>query len=260
MASTPPRPAEPTPPARPLDPLAGLLSYLVPGLGQIYRRRYAKGLLFLVCIYVLFFYGNYIGSGSIVYDGRTYRLTGNVYLPNEKDKGPVAGVFNRWQYAGQFPVGVAAWPALAQYYKYDHEKQDELEDAQKRAGREALEVERFEQSAKDLERRIADGEKGEGNENLAEQLADARRRAAEAREAAGKAAQDARDLERTLDLPLVGSLQREPSPAAVNAVHNAGDKRLELAWVFTVIAGVLNVLVIYDAAVGAPRAEEKKAA
>ena len=43
---------------------------------------------------------------------------------------------------------------------------------------------------------------------------------------------------------------REPSGAAINALNNAGDKRLELAWVYTVIAGVLNILVIYDAVAG----------
>jgi hypothetical protein len=43
---------------------------------------------------------------------------------------------------------------------------------------------------------------------------------------------------------------REPSPVAINVVNNAGDKRLELAWVYTVIAGVLNILVIYDAIAG----------
>ena len=50
--------------------------------------------------------------------------------------------------------------------------------------------------------------------------------------------------------PLLGDFQREPSAAAINAVHNAGDKGLELGWVYTVIAGVLNILVIYDALAG----------
>jgi hypothetical protein len=44
---------------------------------------------------------------------------------------------------------------------------------------------------------------------------------------------------------------REPSAEAINAVSNASDKRLELAWVYTVIAGVLNIMVIYDAVAGA---------
>ena len=43
---------------------------------------------------------------------------------------------------------------------------------------------------------------------------------------------------------------RTPSDPALNALHTSGDKRLELGWVFTVIAGVLNIMVIYDALAG----------
>ena len=48
----------------------------------------------------------------------------------------------------------------------------------------------------------------------------------------------------------LGNFQRTPSEPALNAVHTSGDKLLELGWVFTVIAGVLNVMVIYDALAG----------
>ena len=68
-----------------LSPFHGMLSYLVPGLGQIVQGRVAKGLLFMVCIYTLFFYGMYIGSGSVTIGSRTYRLVGNVYLPDTAD-------------------------------------------------------------------------------------------------------------------------------------------------------------------------------
>ena len=43
----------------------GLLSFLVPGLGQIYQGRVGKGVLFFVSIYALFFYGMYLGSGTV---------------------------------------------------------------------------------------------------------------------------------------------------------------------------------------------------
>src|SRR5262249_47407283 len=81
------------PPApRTFSPLAGFLSYLVPGLGQIYQGRVAKGLLFLVCIYTLFFYGMWLGSGKVTdvtVEGRKYEeytVAGNVYLPDVADK------------------------------------------------------------------------------------------------------------------------------------------------------------------------------
>src|SRR5260370_40853809 len=67
-------------------PLAGVLSYLVPGLGQIYQGRIGKGLLFLVCVYALFFYGLFLGSGSarVEVEGqvRDFHISGSVYLPD----------------------------------------------------------------------------------------------------------------------------------------------------------------------------------
>ena len=50
--------------------------------------------------------------------------------------------------------------------------------------------------------------------------------------------------------PLLGQFERTPSDEALNAVHTYGDKLMELGWVYTVIAGVLNIMVIYDAVAG----------
>lgn len=166
------------------SPLAALLSYLVPGLGQIYEGRVAKGVLFLVCLYGLFFYGMFLSCGTAVLeDGKKYTLTSNVYLPDSAgENNPwglpklVANLYNRPQFAGQFWMGVAAWPAIAQYLSYD--KSDE---------------------------------EGHG---------------------------------------IFGNFERTPSEKVVNDLQRNGDKRWDLAWVYTVIAGVLNVLVIYDAYAG----------
>jgi hypothetical protein len=179
---------------RPSDPVAAVLSYLIPGLGQIYQGRIGKGLLFFVCVYALFFIGMYLGSGTVHIKGETYTVSSNVYLPDTADKNNpfglphlLANLYNRPQFAGQFWVGVAAWPAVWQYFNYDERQ-----------------------------------ERGD---------------------------------------PLIGHFQRTPSEAALNAVHTSGDKLLELGWVFTVIAGVLNVMVIYDALAGPaflPASEDDK--
>lgn len=191
----------------PISPLAGILSYLVPGLGQIYQGRIGKGVLFLACIYTLFFYGNALGSGSVkVMDHGSeviYRVGGAVYLPDVYEPRPLpqgmdpgeggppveaprrnplsldrlaTNLYNRPQFVGQFWVGIAAWPAIYQYYKYG------------------------------------------------------------------------RDY--TTPDPRIGFYMREPSERAVNAVGTAGSKTMDLGWVFTVIAGVLNIMVIYDALAG----------
>ncbi|MFO0876780.1 MAG: DUF6677 family protein [Gemmataceae bacterium] len=195
--------------------LAGVLSYLVPGLGQIMQGRIGKGLLFLVCIYTLFFYGLYLGRGEITLDGKTYSVSGNVYLPDTTEEGArdrqfpplLQNLYNRPQFAGQFWVGIAAWPALVQYF---------YEDDAARLRRELTTGKMIDQDEVDRKR-----------EELAQ-----------------------KEREPSRGHPVLGNFMREPDPIAINAVHNAGDKRLELAWVYTVIAGVLNILVIYDAVAG----------
>jgi hypothetical protein len=154
-----------------LDWVAGVLSYLVPGMGQISQGRISKGVLFFVSIYALFFYGMYLGSWE------------NVYLPDTKDRNdpwslprPLANLYNRPQFAGQFWVGIAAWPAVWQYNFYKSNKQ-------------------------------------QGG-------------------------------------PLIGKFQRQPNEEDLNALERNGDKTRDLGWVFTVMAGVLNIMVIYDAVAG----------
>jgi len=95
------------------DLFAALLSYLVPGLGQIYQGRFGKGLMFLVCLLGMFFYGMYLGDWK------------NVYLPTDLAArtgfmsnlpGPLANAVNRLPFVGQFWIGTAAWPAVMQYH------------------------------------------------------------------------------------------------------------------------------------------------
>src|SRR5436305_8549682 len=51
----------------PTSVLAGVLSYLVPGLGQILQGRVGKGLLFFVCLVSLFHVGQAMGNWQNVY-------------------------------------------------------------------------------------------------------------------------------------------------------------------------------------------------
>jgi hypothetical protein len=83
-------------------------------------------------------------------------------------------VYTRFQFVGQFPIGMAAWPAVYQYYVY-----------------------------KDVDP----------------------------------------------NPPLHGWM-RAPTIDEINTLQRDGDKTWDLGWVYTVIAGVLNVLVIYDALAG----------
>jgi hypothetical protein len=174
------------------DLFAALLSYLVPGLGQIVQGRVAKGVLFLVSIYGLFFYGMFLGSWS------------NVFLADTAAKAPawnlprwINNLYNRPHFAGQFWVGIAAWPAI---WHYNHQQPDQPRGP----------------------------------------------------------ISDRKDF--------FAKFEAAPSESELNDLQRDGDKHWDLGWVYTVIAGVLNVLVIYDALAGPafgarePAKEEKELA
>lgn len=173
-------PAIPTP-QKP-DPAAAFLSFVIPGLGQILQGRIGKGLLFFVGVHGLFFYGQFLGQWQNVYFGDTAtpgQLGGT--WPRV-----IVNLYNRPQYAGQFWVGVAAWPAIYHYWN-----DPPTESPQHRAA-------------------IAQPEK----------------------------------------LSWLQRTQYAVPEDRLNDLQRDGDKRWDLGWVYTVIAGVLNVLVIYDALAG----------
>ena len=167
---------------RPVSLLAGILSYLVPGLGQICQGRVGKGLLFMVCLLSLFFTGQAMGGWK------------NVYIPtsdppawdNGFDPPPnvrqqrfgqlFRNLYQRWHFVGQFWIGAAAWPAIWQYFE--------------------LPVPSAETQ------------------------------------------------------PFLNRLQRAPTENEINDFLVNSDKTPDLGWIYTVIAGVLNILVIYDAYAG----------
>jgi hypothetical protein len=165
---------EPQLPPVKLDPLAALLSYLIPGLGQVYQGRVGKGLLFFFGLYLLFFYGMWMGQWRNVWLPESDDLP-DVVILGQKLEGGLKAVAYRPQYLGQFWIGSAAWPALYQYIKFDRTKE-------------------------------------EG--------------------------------------PVFGKFQRVPTEDQLNDLQRNSSKRWDLGWVYTVIAGVLNLLVIYDALAG----------
>jgi TM2 domain-containing membrane protein YozV len=197
-----PNAVEPTPaPPYPRSPLAGFLSYLVPGLGQIYQGRVGKGVLFMVCLYGMFFYGMCLGSWS------------NVYLPDTVDQSPppvhvprpLGNLYNHLQFAGQFWIGIAAWPAIWQYDMYEPRE-----------------------------------EKGPIFGNFE------------------RTPYESRALPGAEPSTYKHEAPADWKGATLNELQTNGDKTWDLGWVYTVIAGVLNILVIYDAFAGPAFAEGEK--
>lgn len=170
--------------------LPALLSYLVPGLGQIVQGRIGKGILFLVCLYALFFYGLYLGRWQ------------NVYIDNMKTDNPFGRerqpsftdtVVSRARFLGQMWIGVAAWPAFYQYWQASAPANGAPND-------DGVPQVRF------------DEKKPEPN--------------------------------------FLGRVMRQPTEREMSDFLRDSNKTPDLGWVYTVIAGVLNILVIYDAYAG----------
>ena len=81
------------------DPvLAAFWAWLWPGAGHLYQGRYAKGLLFMICILGTYFFGLALGGGRVVYASWT-----------QTDR--------RLPYLCQIGVGLPALPALVQSYR-----------------------------------------------------------------------------------------------------------------------------------------------
>jgi hypothetical protein len=198
----------PSPPTRQLDYFNAFLSYLIPGLGQVMQGRIAKGLLYFVALYSLFFYGMYLGHWKNVWLPKCSNLPDqNVPIINAAPGGVFKDLFYRKEFAGQFWMGVATWPALVQYLYTDP------------------------QPAGDKDGRGFNAEK---------------------------------EAWQPKPHALLGTYMQTPPERVVNDLQRNGDKRWDLGWVYTVIAGVLNILVIYDAFAGpvvrSPEDEKKKQA
>jgi hypothetical protein len=242
MADPQPAP-NPPPTPRAYAVLPGLLSYLVPGLGQIVQGRIAKGVLFLVCLYGLFFYGMYLGHWQ------------NVYLPESQPTRDgawrlVDQVTDRARFLGQAGIGVVAWPAILQYVSGTPyiELPDGTRDRvgalrQRSSDRQAEQTRPYVVSRKD------------------ETLTVVYRRP--------KTHEEETFELPVHGLPVLGTFMGEPDEWTMNELLRDSDKKIELGWMYTVIAGVLNILVIYDAFAGpafgaaarastAPKPEEKK--
>jgi hypothetical protein len=80
--------------------LAAALSWLVPGLGQLYQGRRLKGGLFMASLLASLVFGMWLGGGRVVYAS---------WRPGEP----------RLAFIGQSGIGVAAIPAVLQALRLD---------------------------------------------------------------------------------------------------------------------------------------------
>lgn len=195
--------------------LAALLSWLVPGLGQVYQRRFLKGWLFMAALVGTLLAGLWIGDGKVVYAS---------WRPG----------FKRWAFLCQAGIGGAALPAMVQSALLNGP-----------AGQPFANSTWFapplvpgQVVSGSYARRLADTEPGMSLDEFQPLLAPGRTRDG---------------------APPDGMLQYRPATSQqLSLWHLQLGRFFDIGTLYTMLAGLLNLLVIYDAWAGPmrPTAEE----
>lgn len=94
--------------------LAALLAFLLPGAGHFYQGRRFKAAIFSAGVLTLFVWGLVLGHGQPVYSQLILRSSAT--LPQLSQKAPPEKF--SWAYAAQVLVGVPAFPALIQDFRF----------------------------------------------------------------------------------------------------------------------------------------------
>ncbi len=164
--------------------LAGVLAWLIPGLGHFYQGRTAKGIVFFVCILSTFAYGVYLGGSSEWGWGRVVYAS---WRPNHR----------RLPFLCQIGVGLPAMPAL-------------------------LEAQRAANGKEPLFGGFMAPPKPIGDPNAGRRLA---------------------------------ALAKQPT---LDDLHSTLCRYFDLGTTYTMVAGLLNVLAIYDACCGPVFTESRR--
>lgn len=230
--------------------IAVICAWVFPGAGHFYQRRYVKGLIFMICIMATYIAGFIMGGGHVV------------YVSWQKHHW-------RWEYICQLGIGLPALPALVQCYRapglelreeirkeirgvdYDHDKQVSKEELEHllRAKTDLLK-ERIEDAGADpfqsnrLEREIKELEESHDPARLLSRW----------------------DRNRDDKISLVDELpQGKPwfnsmmvppgeimpsNPDQLAEWHATYGSLFDLGTLYTMIAGLLNLLAIFDAHAG----------
>lgn len=255
--------SSPSPHPRPWDEknsfVAGILAYLVPGAGHLFQGRTAKGLIYFFSILGLFFWGQKMGEGMVVYN-----------LP---EKGSVLKYVSL-SYAAQLGAGVSALPAFLQNRRAANPANHTIRHLSRPL------IENFEgrlvPTDNDAEGVLVGTirvEPVEGGEfrgtfegtmdgkpaklalggtsfELAPAIKAGFRRKVTCGLENSAGAFPIKVIEGTIPRPFVDAYASPPDADQLQEINGRLGKTYELAMVFTWIAGLLNVLAIWDCVLG----------
>lgn len=250
--------------------LAAFLAFLVPGLGHLYQGRTFKALLYSICILGLFGWGMAIGDGKVVYfhwnssENRTYAYlcqfwTGLPALPaltqarmrpreaysanyipgriNAPFEGMIEISDNRFPIEGTVSIQAVRRDAP---FHFEGEFSGTIERPDG-----AVKVEGH-LTGNHLDPQVAPGRK----RRLAALLEAQGERGASANSSGRMVGYIPRSLWNSYQAPLLDQRIGDEPTTDLDRVHRELGSRFELGVVYTMIAGLLNILAIYDALEG----------
>ena len=245
--------------------IAGLLAILIPGAGHFYQGRILKAVIYSVSILGLFIWGQKLGEGMVVYN-----------LPDKGAALPFRHV--ALSYAAQLGTGAAAIPAFIQNRRAEHPSNrqvtwltqplsaefvgrltpSEQPDTGHLAG--TLRLESFEGTYGPEMRGtfsgLLDGQPQKlelgGRFKLDKPIKAGFRRKLECGVVDGEPAGNVAGqlIQGTIPRSFIDAYGSPPEPEQLQELNGRLGKLYELALVFTWIAGLLNVLVIWDCLCG----------
>ncbi|MBS0202929.1 MAG: TM2 domain-containing protein [Planctomycetes bacterium] len=242
--------------------VAGVLAYLIPGAGHLYQGRTAKGLIYCLSILGLFFWGQKLGEGMVVYN-----------LPEKT--GPLRYV--ALSYAAQLGIGASALPALVQNRRVLSDTrankltgplsapfQGTLSSSENPEGGVLVGTVKFDVVDGQFGQEIhgsfegtLDGqptklELGGGRFEIDRPIKAGFRRMLHCNvvESDTKPNTAPRYIKGSIPRPFINAYGSPPDPDQLQEINGRLGKIYELALVFTWIAGLLNVLAIWDCVMG----------
>ncbi len=242
--------------------VSGLLAYMIPGAGHFYQGRWFKGCIYSICILATFFGGMRLGEGAVVY-----------HVPN-----------NSWgislNYLAQVCVGLPALPAWEQARRAKKDSNRKVYELSKplnapfsgelqtiaETGRSSGQLEGVVElstttdgplpETRGVFRGTLDGQPIElpllGGFELDRPISAGFRRPLDCNVArqADQHPHETHRIHGTIPRDFLDAYCAPPEPEKLKDLHGRLGKFYDLAIAFTMIAGLLNVLAIWDAIEG----------
>jgi len=254
--------------------VAALLAFLLPGAGHFYQGRKFKAVIFSAGILTLFVWGMVLGHGQPVYSQLVLRSSST--LPQLSRKAPPQNF--SYAYAAQVLIGIPALPALIQDFRFRRDddtvnflaaplnsdftgrlvENSVRGDRQRQiSGRLSIVPSRPEGSRSATGTLTTTDESGQPLIlNLGGQLELGRRvfgsplREFSCRVLSDDPETPASEIVGTVDRSFVNWFQAPLDTNELDRLNGSLSRQFDVACVFTWIAGLLNLLVIWDAAQG----------